>query len=274
MKAISLSAFVFTATVSGSVFAGLAIDGNLADWQINPGTWVSSLAGVHSTVEDSTGSGPYYLNPGYGGQDYDAEAMYAVIQSNKLFIALVTGHDPSTPNDPLNNVFSAGDFAISFGRNGTYDLGINVVNNFDGGVLGGVYSSPTWAYGIWPDPDNPDTDHPTSLLGGMFLGLAASSYSTTGVPGYGSQADDTHYFYEISLDLDLLFQAGWKGDAFDIHWTENCANDNILLLVDPEDVPEPGSLALVGIGMIGLLGGGGLRFRRRSLRQEHFQQTV
>lgn len=147
MRATTLSAFAIALAASGSAFAGLTVDGNLADWQINTTTWVSSLSNVHSTIEDSTGSGAYYLSPGWGGQAYDAEALYATIQGNKLFIALATGHNPLTAQSA--NVYAAGDFAIDFGKNGTYELGINVVNNFSGGLLGGVYSSPTWAYGLW-----------------------------------------------------------------------------------------------------------------------------
>ena len=265
MRANSLSIFAIALATSGSAFAGLTVDGNLADWQIDKTTWVSSLSNVHSTIEDKTGSGAYYLSPGWGGQAYDAEALYATIQGNKLFIALATGHNPLTAQSA--NVYAAGDFAIDFGKNGTYELGINVVNNFTGGLLGGVYSSPTWAYGLWTstgaqtsDPSKVDKTHPTSLLGGTLLGTAANSYTTVGATGYGSKASDLHYFYEVSLDLSLLRLAGWDGSEFNIQWTENCANDSIL--VDPgHAVPEPGSLALAFVGMAGLTG---IRRRRKS----------
>jgi hypothetical protein len=251
-------------TIPGSAFAGFVVDGNLVDWRIDPDTWVSSLPGVYAAIEDNTGSGAYYLGPGYGGQAYDAEAIYAAIEGDKLFIALATGHDPRTVDNPNANVYAAGDFAIDFGKDGSYEVGINVVNNFAGGALGGVYGSPVWAYGLWDaggnetnDPGLVDETHPTSLRGGTLLGLAGYDYTTAGAAGYGSQKSDLHYFYEVALDLGLLYAAGWDGNEFNIHWTQNCANDNIW--VDPgQDVPEPGSLALAGIGLIGLL-----RLRRR-----------
>ena len=145
MKTFHFSAFVIAATVSSSTFAGFLIE------RIDKDTWASSVPGVYSTVEDQTGGLNDRLEPtgGYGGQKYDAEAMYATYREGKLFIALVTGHDPATFNQPGSNIFAAGDFAFDFARNGTYDLGINVVSGFNSDAPGGVYKNPAWAYGMW-----------------------------------------------------------------------------------------------------------------------------
>jgi hypothetical protein len=254
MKVLPLAALVLATAVPGHASAGLVLDGNLDDWQINRTTLVSALPGVHSTIEDSTGGTDVRLYPGWGGQAYDAEALYATIQDGSLWIALITGHNWKYAG------YGAGDFAIDFGKNGSYDLGINVIpGGF--GVAGGVYSHPTWALGLWNtagvyDPAHPDPAHPTSLTGGTLLGSAQYKYTdpnSGGVAGYGAYQSDKHYIYELSVDVGLLRQAGWDGSAFNIHWTENCANDSIM--VDPgKSVPEPGSMVLLGAGMIGLIG--------------------
>jgi len=180
---------------------------------------------------------------------------------------LATGHDPLTRTS--GNNYGAGDFAIDFGKNGSYDLGINyrnpnatsgwnAIDTF--GTQGGVYKNPVWAFGLWGDDGSyKKADHPTSMLGGTKIGNAAFAVNTVGATGYGQYTSDRHYFYEMSVDLSLLFDAGWDGSAFNIQWTENCANDSIM--VDPPAyVPEPGSLALVAAGLFGCLG---LRRRAR-----------
>lgn len=252
-----LTALLLATACAGQAGASIIVDGSLADWGVNPTTWMPA-AGIHYTIEDATGAGAYYLNPGWGGQAYDAEALYATMSGGKLFIALATGHNPLTVNNPGANSFGAGDFAIDFGKNGSYELGINIRPDAGFGLSGGVYSNPAWAYGLWNaaggnDPGHPDLKHPTSLTAGSLIGNAQLSYTTTGVAGYGQKASDLHFFYEMSVDLDLLRTAGWDGTAFNIHWTEYCANDSIM--VDPGFyVSEPGSMALLFAGMFGLFG--------------------
>lgn len=268
MKNLKSIAFaLFGLTMVGQACA-ITVDGNLSDWGITPGTsWVPN-AGVHYAIEDQTGGLNTYLTPGYGGQAYDAEALYATIDSGKLYIALATGHNPLLATS--GNNYGAGDFAIDFGKNGSYELGINF-RNPDGisaadtfGQNGGLYQVSQWYYGLWnaagaQDSVHPDPAHPTSIRSGTLLGTTSFAYTTVGQTGYGASAADSHYFYEMSVDLSLLTAAGWDGSAFNIHWTENCANDSIL--VDPgHSVSEPGSLALLGVSLFGLLG---LRRRTR-----------
>jgi len=253
-----LAAIAGLMTCTGAFAASIKVDGDLLkDWKIDPATWQSSKPHVQAEIEDKTGSGAFYLTPGWGGQAYDAEALYALVEGNTLFIALATGHNPNTANNPAANSYGAGDFAIDFGKNGSFEVGINVKPAWDTfGVAGGVYKNPAWALGLWNakgqyDPAHADPSHPTYMTAGTYVGLADLAISGA-QKNYGAEKKDVHYFYEIGLSLDLLRDAGWNGkDAFDIHWTENCANDSIL--VDPPGaVPEPGTLALLPLGLVSL----------------------
>ncbi|MBK7900959.1 MAG: hypothetical protein KA603_15375 [Azonexus sp.] len=275
---------ILLAGLAGSAAAlPITVDGNLADWGVSGASWIPA-AGVHSTVEDQTGGGGTRLFPGYGGQAYDAEALYATISGNRLYIALVTGHNPRTLNKPSSNSFGAGDFALDFGRDGSYEVGVNIKHALSyssatqtythesfgaqsnaavaGNVFSarnGVYGSPTWNLGLWNaagnyDPAHADPLHPTSLAAGTLLGMADVAYTLVGQSGWGNTPGDKHYFYEIGLDLSLLDAAGWDGQtAFNIHWTELCANDSILVDPPPAPVSEPGGLALVTGALAGLV---------------------
>jgi hypothetical protein len=247
-------------TSAGAQAIAINVNGDLADWGVqhngNASDWTPTPNNnIQVTIEDQHSS---YLDPGYGGQDYDAEAIYALIKDNKLFIALATGHNPNTFNDPINNSYGAGDFAIDFGRDGTYELGVNIKLGGDTfGVHGGVYEVSKWDYGLWNDnlsSGYTKSKHPTSIVAGKHLGDAAL-FISSGQTGYGQWAsqfpNDLHYFYEMSFDLSLLTSANWDKKAFDIHWTQNCANDSII--VDPPSVPEPGTLALLPLGLLGLV---------------------
>lgn len=251
----------------------IAVDGKLSEWleapKGNAGDWTRILdKNIKSMVEDETGRSGY-LNPGYGGQAYDAEAMYVYKSSVSIDIAIVTGLSPLTPTDR----YPAGDIAIDFGyveNDPNYEPGfdIGLVTLGDGvglGTAGELYDVTVWNYGLWTAPGvlgNTETDfkktHPTSTAEGTLINpneKVALAYSQIPIKGLGEFANDEHYVIEASIPLSLLTNFN-TSEPFLVHWTMACAND--FVQVDPPGtVPAPAPLGLMLLGLLPVL-----RYRR------------
>lgn len=224
------------------------IDGDLSDWGVNPSTsqWVPN-AGVFYTQEDYVGPGGY-VGPGWGGQQFDAEALYVYADSTNLYLALVTGF-PATGVDIGSSHYSAGDIALDFGPNGTWDYGIEIGGHnplgYGGysGTPGHVYTGITWQDGITFPESSPLYMLSAVTDAGTASGFAYNSTS------YGND----HWVVELSIPK-TVFGSDWNHYGT-VHWTMSCGNDNINVTT----TPEPMSMMLFGSGALGVL----LKLRKR-----------
>ena len=134
MALVAVAAFAVVALPVSAI----TIDGNLSDWGVTlPATanapaaaWANSV-GVSSPIDDGQ------VGPGAGGQNYDAEVLYATIVGNNLYIALVTGFDQGgEAGDSLHPHYDGGDVFFNFGGASGYDTAVRITDAASVGSTG------------------------------------------------------------------------------------------------------------------------------------------
>jgi hypothetical protein len=204
-------------------------------------------------LDDDDGvSSDGFVDPGWGGQSFDAEYLFYKKQGNLLSIGLQTGFDVVSGHLVSGgDDYYAGDLALGFnGGDFEYAVDFGLVTRDNEGDNVGLESGDQDKVGLYAVSEwNNDILFPESAPYAMDEGTLISGISSTG----GLEGDS---YYRIAiLDLDTL---GFNVNSFSAHWTMSCGND---LVEGSANVPEPSALLLMAGGLLGLLGS----VRRRSV---------
>ncbi len=304
LNRIQLGVMVATLAAFGNAYAyDMTVDGDLSDWLLiapekladgetnsqyddnryekqykssNYKTWEpehwTAREGVNSVIEDDNA---LINNRNYGGQAYDAEAMYSTMDNEYLYVAVVTGTKASRQQ------WNPGDLAIYVGNKefnletDSYNYGVETTGrvgkladgstpDFDSGEKGSFFNNPDWGKGF-AGHDGADA---TSIIDGVMVDDAGVMISYSDDSMFWSLDEmgnyDAHYVLEAAIPLSLFgvdMDAILAGNADTLHyalsWTQNCGNDSVRLagLFGPDRagaIPEPATLVIMALGLVGI----------------------
>ncbi len=254
VRGAALALALLALAAANALAVTITVDGDPSDWGVAPGVWGSSdwtpFAGVQGTwppaeddFPDNAGGGQ--VGPGFGGQEFDAEALYFAVSGGNACFGIVTGMPPGGARGER-----PGDIILAFGLGSDWTHAIETTG--DGGLaLGGLYAVTEWDDGLWGAVTNPS-------------GIAAGSplWTPLGSNLCYEPTTGNHFFIEVAVPLSVLPLSEAEPTPFRAHWTETCGNDAVdlegLLPDDPHEpevppvMPEPTTLALLGCAVAGL----------------------
>ena len=199
-----------------------------------------------------------YVDPGYGGQAFDAEYLFYKVSGNTVHLGLQTGFDVETGHQVYGNKhYWAGDLFLSIdgvtlGDSSSYEFAVDFglghcgwSDRNNGSCAETVHDA--GVYSVSSYDDDVYAGHTISLPYAMDTGVKLANLLSNEA-GSGLQDNGhTSYFRQVSFDISQLGLVGPL--TVDAHWTMSCGND----AVDGyATVTEPATLALLAIGIIGL----------------------
>lgn len=231
--------------ISTTVFA-ITIDGtfDLTEWS------------GHYADDDGVGASGF-VGPGYGGQQFDAEYLGLRVDAGTVYFGLQTGFNLETGVTYGGTHYGAGDLALDVNNNGIYDYAIRFdLSDINNPALT-LYNVTTWQSVMYAQHAISD---PYRYATGS--AVSATFISAYNADGFDNNSDGgTSYVLEGSFALTSL--GLYAGGPLALHWTMECGNDYLNTTTSP--VPEPGTLFLLGFGIVSCGAWGLIRRRRTAL---------
>ncbi|MFZ5759553.1 MAG: PEP-CTERM sorting domain-containing protein [Thermodesulfobacteriota bacterium] len=236
----------FTAILAALTFATLGLQNATAGpAPLFDASW-TQIASEDSVRADG------FVDPGWGGQLFDAEYLYFKLQGSTLSVGLQTGFDLVDGRvDYGGRAYYAGDLALSFDNNPSayeyaFDFGL-LTKDYSGKLVGdsdGINDAGLYAVTTWNNNIAYPVASPFAMAAGTRIAAAGGSTSA-------GQHNDS-YWRIVSFDISpIMTSIGGDLLTFDAHWTMSCGNDFINGGADVP-VPEPATMMLFGTGLAGL----------------------
>ena len=193
---------------------------------------------------------------GEGGEKYDIEGLNFAYDNAYLYVSVTASFGTGVVSTTYSRTFAEGDLFFGFGGN-KYDYAVDV-------SAANLYAVKTWNY-IPPNPPNVGSYGNNLIIknaigafdigtGSNLGGIDQTYKQYTGLEsGYLLPGDGDTYIKEYRISRSLLGNEDLATITF--HTTMECGND----LLEKSVVPEPGTMILLGMGLLGL----GASLRRR-----------